>query len=866
VDRELSLPDFTSRLIDTFGDFAEPLAGHVFNKANEIYLEASESLESGTATRNPSRQEVLDGITPEGDTPSREDIWALARAHVVAGLRGNKVLNAVFDDLAPLFPGLTREQVATDFTGYGKVTLPSDKEVPKELNRIRSLERIALKILDVKSGKPPKKTGSQRGEQDVEIRELEKEFRKLLKESGIRVTDPARQIKSTLGAIKRRMQNEIEELQRALDSGKRRAENSPVPVEYDEEAETLKEQLDQLRKDYEEAFGDKKLSEEDRIKIAEKSLERRIKTAEELKAAGLTSRPRTTFSSAWSPNISDLNARLKGIQDARKEMARESGATDAARLARQLASIKNRKVELERRMREKDFSPKAKPTPLKNSELVKARFELEKLKAAYNEMLIEHAITNANFSKKLAYNIRSGGNLLKVTTLGGDFGVLFRNLGGATMASITEDMKKLLPGARGAEARANESAFLSMLKQGARAFGSAEYEAALFDEIMHRPNAAYDQAYGLKFASPFDSARISTEDIPAANLLDKIPWWIWPTLAGAKIAWIASNPVLAAAVGLSGAKIAGLLGVSVAQKPLLQALDRAQRAMTNHARATLMDAMIASMPDETVSMDDGKALAKAVMIGTGRGAVRSLESFMPALQTMTLAMRFYLSRVQALSVYPLWSGPMSADARKQIAGFYGKSVTGRAAIYALLALAFGKADDDDPEDTGVVLNPWSKDFGKVRISKNLMVDVGSGLQQFAGAFYRSVRGGVQDREAGEIKVYTPQEKANDMLRFLGTKRALTVGFLWDTWKGEYYGGKPRTIVTALDEVTSMIILNDMYQVYEEGGPVGGTLAAILMMAGGGVTVGSFEEEKAKWAALRNEKEIERQERGERLNQ
>lgn len=1013
VDRALTPVDFLTAAVRTFGTWVTEHIDAIRARSEQLYNETANTVRGKAA---PTPTELLDGL--DGTEPvTRKDVWDLARAYVIAGVRGNNILTSVHEALSAKYPDLTRERVATLFTDYGRVSYPSKDATSIELNRARNLERIALKILDLKAGVPPKRTGFQRGEQDPEIRALEKEFRALLKESGIQITDPERQLKSALGAAKRRMENEIEELQLAIDRGERRTDSARAPVPFDEEALDLKSRLEAKRQEYAAAFPvDKTLTPEKRAELAVKALDRQIAEEEKMIADGVLKRPKGTpfpdtpemaarrrkladlrqtrrdlyeaqnpgqtaleqakaaavrsierleamlksgevavkkreainpdaeLAALWdardalSDEVTELRkalpispekeaadirraleasqktlAKLEGriargdilvvpkvstpasrdaavqgvrarIKELNKELARMRREAkpkmdpEEARIHRYLGSVKKRREELERRMREGDFDPSAKkkPVPVNTVATRDADFEFAKVKERYTQLQMEYMLKNASFLKKLGYNIRGISNLSKVVTLGGDFGMPFRNLSEATAYAIGNDLAMLVPGKFGAKERRNGSMLAKMVKEALEAFPSAKAANEQYERIIKRPTAGYDKAFGMVFVSPMESGRTSTEDIPQANLIEKIPWWVWPIIAGVKISLIASNPVIATAVGLSTTKIAAILGTSLVQKRLMIALDRGQRAITNKYRALLIDNFIASMPGETIPTEDGVALGKAVMIATGRGSAKSLEHLMPAFQTFFLATRFYLSRIQSLSLYALWSdagskNKMSTDARLQIAGMAGKVATGRSVLVMMLIMAFGKADDDDPEDAGVVLNPKSKDFGKVRVTKDILLDPMGGLSQFAQAFRQAATGAVMVNDPdspdyGRMKAFTPAEKSRALGSFILSKKSLLVGYLWNSWAGEYFGGKPATLVTALDEITSMIILNDAVKLVEETDPSTAAFVFSAMYLGAGGQIGNYDDKKEKWAELREIMEEKRQAKEERLNE
>lgn len=1091
VDRTFDIAEFSAKLVADFGTWAGQHAGAIFNKARSIYVETAESVTGSSA---PTPESVLESIDPELPL-DRADVWALARAHVVSGLRGRTVLDAVFGDLSPLFPGLTREEVATLFTKYGTVVYPSNKTVPVELNRIRNLERIALKLEDVRAGRMPKRTGFQRGEQDAEVRELEKEFREALRESGLQVTDPARQLQTALGAAKRRMQNEIEELQRAID---RRVPRVPAPrggIELDEEGERLKSQLAVKREEYAAIFDPKpeevmsdaqrmatrtaeawlarlsksqsdtlewaakpavnpmaellakhvktpvpdfmdraiaigatedqarvldalisneraiverilraraeiRNSPERRVELALRALDRQIAEEERMLAEGILSRPkgvpvsspeieekrqrlaemranRRALREAQNPGMSaleqakasarrsierltDMIARndvavkrktpvdpdeeLKALLDAREALSDEvmemrkllpvspekvaqeiqkaldasqrtldklrakldSGdlskapakrgvaASDPAVMAvreqikalnkelaarrrdalpkmspeearekRLLGSIEKRRKELERRTRERDFRTKPKLAPVNTEAIRNANFELSKARSEYGALRAEYLLKNAPLGRQLWHYTLSTGNLLKLLTLGFDVGVLLRQLG-TTPQSLVRDLEMFMPTERGRRLRANGSYLARTLRAGVAAFLDPKAEHDIYDAIMKRPNAGWDKAAGMVYGAPFDDQAGTREDIPTANFIETVPWWVWPSITGAKVFFFGMNPPFAVA----------LLTLSLFQKKLLIALDRAQRAATNQSRAMWFDHAIEAMPGGLVSPVAAEQLGKAIMVGTGRGTLpQKMEGAVPALNQFFLATRFYLSRILTIFYAPRTAfdvltnfrmvDPEVREARKEIAKMYGRSLAGRALMMTLAAMIFGKWDDEDEDEMGIVVNPFNPDFLRIRLSENVKLDFMSSVNGFMNVISRTVAGRRQDSETGVTEVYAPQDYSREVMNFVASKRNLTVSYVWNTWRGEYYGGKEVSLKNALEEATTAIIINDTVRAYEELGPVKGSMLLTLMLTGAGTSVGDSEQEKeankearAMAAARRREKEAE----------
>ena len=929
------------------------------------------------------------------------------------------------------------------FTDYGRVSYPSKDKVSRELRLTKTLETIAQKLADVRAKQAPKHTGFQREEltdgmtdeeklefekRKAELREKDKEFRKAYRELedemmalGVPLESSTRRLKSALGAAKRRMDNEIEELQLAISKNERRTDSVRAPIPFDEEALDLKSRLEAKRQEYAAAFPvDRTMTPEKRAELVTKALDRQIAEEEKMLADGIFKRPKGTpfpdtpetlerrrklaelrqtrrdLYEAQNPgmtaleqakaaavkSIERLEAMLKSgevavkqrkeinpdaelealwasrdaladevaelrkalpvspereaaairraleasqktlakledkiargditvppmvdtpasrdaavqgvrarIKDLNKELARMRREAkpkmdpEEARLHRALASIKKRGGELERRLRENDFSEKAKPVPLNSAELRKANNELDKLKVQYQERLNEMRMKNASVGRKLYRRFIDTGNLLKVVTLGGDLGVIFRQLGTTYQALVRDSklvLKSAVPGQTGQLARntlRTEGSYLrTVIGAGLKAFFNPQYEKDLYDSIVERPGARWDKLAGMVYASPYDTAALKKEDLPPAKLIETIPWWVWPALAGAKWAMLGVSPPI------------GILMVAVGAltQPGLIALDRAQRAMTNKSRSLWFDASLNSIDAQgTPTVEDAKLIAKYVMVGTGRGVARGaigvgVEAAIPVMNQIFLATRFYISRIQALfGVIPVtvdvltWfslRNPENRAARKEVAKMYGRSVSGRAAFYTVALAMFGKADDDDEEKAGLVVNPFSKDFGRLRLTEKLSIDFMSGINGFASIISRYVgrrRFDEKDQEYKALGAGFSQNLNAEVVQFLAGKRNLTFAYIVNTHAGAYFGGKPVTAATALEEATTMIIVNDTVRIFEELGPVKGAALWAMLFMGAGTSVRDSEAQMERLAEQREAYQESEKAREERLNE
>ena len=997
VDKPLTIAEFTQKLTTTFGTWISDHAERIFKTAKQTYNETAASVTGKSA---PSPEQVIAEIEQsDAEEPTRKEVWQLARAYVIAGVRGENVLDETHAALSELFNGLSRDRVAEIFTDYGITQHPSPDDATKELGRIKNLERIALKITDLKAGRIPKQTGYQRDPETInlEVRQLEREFRRLYKEEveAGRIPDSGAdgRAKSALASAKTRMRNEIEEIDDALRRNRAMA-SKKSSLTLDEEATQLRADLEAKRNEYNEAFPKEGLTDEKRREILIRNLDRQIAQETQMLADGILKKVKTA-PVADTPEIAErrrklaalrkerrdlydaanplreakantrraierltaiiekgridikekkqvnpddelralietrealadevdelrraseeyqtrqianalraaeasldrvsrklasgdlsvpaktitpasrdaavqaIRARVKELNadlDARRREEKVGPYSDEARLTRELASLAKRKAELERRIREKDVSRKAKNLPLEDARKRRAQYEIELLKAEFSQMEERLVMKNAPLTKKAQYYGIGAANLLKIVTLGFDVGVVLRQLG-TTYQALVSDLSVF---SKNGDARKNGSHLARLIKTGVRAFADPAVESEIYEQVKNRPGAEYDNVGSKKiyFSPPFDTFSSTKEDIPRADLMKDIPWFVWPAIAGVK--WFV--------FGMSPPAGVALVAVGALTKPLLTRLDRAQRAMTNVSRADFVDsARRAASAEGAISLkpSDYSVMNNAVMVATGRGQIKKLDPAIPIANVVLLATRFYLSRIMALSLQPLFAEGIFTPkesragmrARTEIAKMYARSIAGRASLYALLWAMLGRSDDEkEKKGTGLILNPFSNDFGRYRVNENLKVDFMSGINSFASITARYLG---RRRYDATTEKYTAlgggfRNNVNEeATRFLSSKMNLLTKFLVDTHAGQYFGGKPVTVATAFEQASTAIITNDVVRVYEEmigtygkeEGAAKATAICLLMFGGMGASVRPSADEQRALKAMQKE--------------
>jgi hypothetical protein len=152
---------------------------------------------------------------------------------------------------------------------------------------------------------------------------------------------------------------------------------------------------------------------------------------------------------------------------------------------------------------------------------------------------------------------------------------------------------------------------------------------------------------------------------------------------------------------------------------------RYYRQYLNSLRADLFDAMLAGLKGEAApSTDELRAIAFLCNAATGRGQLGRHEASAATLADLAFAPRHYVSRVQMLTLAPLWKAP-TWRVRKAVAQQYAQYLLGLASLLGVAAL-FGAQVEGDPR---------SSDFGKPRLGDR-RYDFMSGFQQFIVAGVR----------------------------------------------------------------------------------------------------------------------------------
>tara|TARA_R110000868_G_scaffold104290_3_gene287255 strand:+ start:21238 stop:25092 length:3855 start_codon:yes stop_codon:yes gene_type:complete len=287
----------------------------------------------------------------------------LIRQKVEEGITDpDELTKSIYDDMIDEFPEITERQVRDAISSYGKVVNPNQEEVEAQIRKIKRIDRIISGLEDIREKKQrPLRTGQQRDALDAEERALLKKLNEAMKELPQDAATNAKQMKNALDAVKTRLRNQIEDIQREIDAGKKAEKSIGVP--YDDEANALVAERDALKAISDKIFGDKELSDEQKLARAIKALENAIKTKEDMLKSGDIFPTQASNNVTETPELKklrDKNAELQEEIDRKRALLKEPAVIIKSSLEtaieNKIAATKKAIEEKERKIRDYDLT------------------------------------------------------------------------------------------------------------------------------------------------------------------------------------------------------------------------------------------------------------------------------------------------------------------------------------------------------------------------------------------------------------------------------------------------------------------------------------------------------------------------------
>lgn len=782
-----SLGDYLNRVRKRMGPDAEPLIPQ-FTEGFKEYM-------------NSVASNGIDEITRKIDLNDDETIGKAARElHRMViqrdGLTASaedreRAVTAVHMIMATHVEGITPDQVARAMSGIG-VYAELNKDEIEVIRRDQKAQLLLLQqIRDWNAGQAPPATGMERPPISDEQRALRKVVNEAKKAAGI-VTATEGQLRSALDAAKRMVRNRISDLNKALEPDGKPIERSKRVSPTDPELDALRAERDDLQKQYDAVFGKNQMSDEQRLAMAEKMMDKAIANLENDLAAGkLYADPKKPPVS--SPALEAKREQFDALKASREEMRIQSGESQARSDAAFERHLLARGAELARRIAEKDFAPAPKPEARElTPAMLKQMMANQKMEQEFINQKRDWEFKNRHPIYKAWHNgpVQAMGMIRKgLTTI--DQSLIGRQ---GWLLGITHP---LIYG------KAIKNAFGSNWVKGKSIFPT---EQDVFNvEAQLDADAGWvrlEKVAKLAVTGVHGGLRKTEEnlsDVPA--WFDKIP-------------------------GIGGSERAGSAFINSQRRMVFREL------VTQLARWQGKNAA-------SLSSADLRVIGNLVNVSTGRASLGKLENAAQVATALFFSPRWWASRLQTLVGAPIYSESRwlggegaSTDVRLLVAKEWAKQMAAQTAIMTLvvsaLAAAFGDPGDDEEWDW--YANPSNPNFGRLRIGSTY-IDMTSGIGAHVALLGRLVTGKQVDRwETKDI------DRWRMFLNYGRTKLAPVPGIVADWMDGQSIGQDPfGSYEWATSKVVPLSIQDVVKTVREEGLPLGAIVSTMMFFGLGAQT-------------------------------
>lgn len=416
---------------------------------------------------------------------------------------------------------------------------------------------------------------------------------------------------------------------------------------------------------------------EQRIKAAEKALEKSIADISKRIAEGDTStRPQKTGPQTQHLQVlrDSRDSLRKTLNEIKKEQKEAAADPLAAQLKRDKAALVRRTKALKDRLDRGDFSPPVRRTPAMDEEKAKLMFENQQAKDAYAKSLFDAQLAKRTPLKKTFDTIFELFSLTRLLKTAGDLSAVL-NQGGFVFFSHPMIAARQLGG---------------MMK----AIRSEEAQAIVHQRIRSLPEYKSGEMKRMGLYLSMDagptSALSKQEELFMSRWVEWLPKW-----AG-------------------GGVIRGTA------RAYTTYLDLIRAASYVSMKENLIKGGWTTKPQQGTEAQL-KTLANFINTTSGRGSLGKLgNQAAPFLNNILFAARFGASRFEVALGVPLLTA--SPGTRALIAQEYAKYLVGVATALTLLSLA--QDEDDEPIEWDI----RSSEFAKVRFG-DTRVDLLSGFQQ-----------------------------------------------------------------------------------------------------------------------------------------
>lgn len=788
----------------TFKDFSRKMAKDAGQDISAYTDTLKKAWDEALKTNPIDQRDISSMIDKEDPNNVAAIAKMLQRAFVESGMTARAdVLAAVHAELAKYVPDITSDATMDAMSGYGKYSTLSREAVDSKIRELNGQYQQLAKLRDMQAGHAPLMTGQERREVGDEERLLIAQVNELKKKSGF-----------ALPAAKKAISNRIKDLQKEIDE---RTRNVKVRTDVTPDAEliALRAERDELRAKHKEIFGNRELTDAQRIAMAEKALDRAIMGLESDLKKNQLYPDKTGKKSGWSPAIAAKHAHLDALRAQRQELRdianpkmteeERSNAAYGRAILKQIADYRQR-------IADGNFGPKAKPAPRKLSpELLTAlaerdavRSKFAKLQRGWQKSRQHWVMRNVvGPAVDVAAGIRAFWTSLDAS--------LIRRQGGFLFAAHPVMSAKLVP-----------RYFASSPLKSKSIFATAEDEIQAQSEVESNPNYETYKSWGVEFTSTTADDSSREEGMNSQLAHDYIP-------------------------GVAGS-------------------ERGGTNFLNLQRIGQMDLLVEGLGGGTSITDaDGRLFANFVNGATGRGdlGLKKWKTAAAALAEVFLAPRWRVSRFNMLLGQPLRKGLLapkgerpSAAARLIIAKEYARSISGTAAYYGTIAsVLYAVIGPPGPDkDWDIYWDTTGSTGLKIRIN-NTYIDLTSGISQAAVFLTKMWRGKTKKANDVVAPIRGPQvprggtTAAGVIGKYIQGGLAPVPQSAFEIATGTDFLGQPITPWESITRRMMPMSVGEIWKIMHDQGIPAGVAISMLALIGEGANVYVADRDLGKVALL-----------------
>lgn len=348
-------------------------------------------------------------------------IGKMAKNRVESGLtRIEDIVDYVHEKLTDLGHDVSKRDIRDAISGYGKTVEMGKDAINIALREAKRQGKLLSALEDAQAKVAPLRSGLQRDAASDRVRELQKQVKQAMRESGIDVkptATPEQQWKSALDSVKTRLRNQITDLTKQLQTGEK-PDGSSSPIPLDAEGKALQDARDNLRiKIRQEAIetrlklramlqgleGKPGVHPEQKLKTAMDATQRSIDEYERrIKENDLTPSQKRA-GAPETPELKALRERRDALQETYREMqkaAKPKKSPEQTALDRYKQNLTNRIADLERQYATGDFTKQPQQKATLDPEATEMKLKAERLRDRINDTIKKNELSNRTTTEK----------------------------------------------------------------------------------------------------------------------------------------------------------------------------------------------------------------------------------------------------------------------------------------------------------------------------------------------------------------------------------------------------------------------------------------------------------------------------------